>query len=420
MNSTNGHFLVLNIGVVGAGIAGLAAAAVLSRLGHNVELYERSHFTNEVGAAIHIGPNSAPILRALGFDIAGAKLLEVQQGVQFDGETMKETYRANYDDYRTRYGAPWYFSHRVDLHRELKRLALQKKERSRGASLNSATVTYADCENGILTFADGTAIRKDVIIGADGVHSVVAQSVLGGAMPKIETSHCAYRFMVPTAELLKNSSIAPYFQEKKTTFSIAAGSDRRIVWYPCRNGELMNFVCIHPAKDGRLETEEWNVSGNTEDLIATYSSFHPALLDICSLVKEPKLWKLVYRPPIETWAKGKTILIGDAAHPMLPHQGQGANQGIEDAGALGVFLSRISSLSDIPARLQQVQDARRNRAAAMQIFSNAGQDNSEQIEAEARTYVKGDIPKNQEQFHDWNFGYNVVDDCERISLSTKI
>lgn len=91
--------------------------------------------------------------------------------MQFDGETMKETYRANYDDYRTRYGAPWYFSHRVDLHRELKRLALQKKERSRGASLNlSATVTYADCENGILTFADGTAIRKDVIIGADGVH----------------------------------------------------------------------------------------------------------------------------------------------------------------------------------------------------------------------------------------------------------
>ncbi|KAL6355867.1 hypothetical protein LRP88_09450 [Fusarium phalaenopsidis] len=167
----NGSGLFLDIGIVGAGIAGLAAAAALSRLGHRVEIYERSRFSNEVGAAVNIGPNAAPVLKALGYDIVGAKLLEAQEGKQFNGKTLGETYRGNYEDFKTRFGAPWYFSHRVDLHNELKRLALSSAGKYAGAALHLGTpVLAADCEKNILVFEDGTQAHKDIIVGADGVH----------------------------------------------------------------------------------------------------------------------------------------------------------------------------------------------------------------------------------------------------------
>lgn len=180
-----------------------------------------------------------------------------------------------------------------------------------------------------------------------------------------------------------------------------------------------------------------------------------------------KLWKLLSRAPISKWTKGKVIIIGDAAHPMLPSsysflseilfdrsvsrtmantqscfstdQAQGGNQAIEDAGALGVCLSGIKSLGDIPCRLELVQNIRRERAAAIQIFSNAGQDQSHRIEKEAQKYVKGPVPsksasllqkkkkkknlfpifkmlrhetdqatENRGEFHQWNFGYDVL------------
>ncbi|KAL6704973.1 hypothetical protein ACN47E_007376 [Coniothyrium glycines] len=411
----NGDGIALDIGIVGAGIAGLTAAAVLVRLGHNVELYERSRFSDEVGAAINVGPNALCVLKAIDFDIDRAKFLGVHQGVQFDAYTMKEKYRGTYDDFTGRFGSPWYFAHRVDLHNELRRLAMGASGRQRSAILNlSATVTEVDCESGALKLDNGNIVHKDVIIGADGIHSVVARSVLGSNIPGTEVGDCAYRFLIPTEMLRRNPVTSLWFQDSKTTMSVAIGVNRRLVWYPCRNGELINFVGIHPAKDKRVEIESWNASGSTQDLLDTFADFHPALIEMCRMAEDPKLWKLVYRPPIRQWTKGNVILIGDAAHPMLPHQGQGGSQGIEDAGALGVFLADLKALDQVPGRLEMAQNARRDRAAAMQIFSNAGQDQAARIQEDAKQYVKGPVPKNPAEFHQWNFDYNVISECRAI------
>lgn len=133
------------------------------------------------------------------------------------------------------------------------------------------------------------------------------------------------------------------------------------------------------------------------------------LTDMSRSAEDLKLWQLMYRSPIRQWARGRVILIGDAAHPMLPRklslffewrphcsrridQGQGANQAIEDAGALGIFLANVSSRDEVPRRLESIQNIRRDRAGAMQIFSNAGQDESHRIEKEVQQYIKGPVP----------------------------
>ncbi|KAF2846019.1 putative salicylate hydroxylase [Plenodomus tracheiphilus IPT5] len=411
----NGTGLALNIGVVGAGIAGLTAAAVLIHLGHNVELFERSNFSNEVGAAINVGPNAAPVLKAIGFDFTGARLMEALGGIQYDSKTLEELYRGSFDHFESRFGAPLYLAHRVDLHNELKRLALAPTGITRRAKLNLSTpVIGIDCVNGVLQFEDGSSVRKDVIVGADGVHSIIAKAVLGTEIPGTEVGECAYRFLIPTEALRQNPLTRELFRDPKCSFNIASAPDRRLVWYPCRNGELQNFVGLHPAKDDRIESESWTASGSVQDLLETFSDFHPALLEICRNAEDPKLWKLIFRSPIRQWTKGKVIIIGDAAHPMLPHQGQGGGQGIEDAGALGIFLANVQNLEDIPARLELVQNTRRNRAGAMQIFSNAGQDEAVRIQKDAQPYVNGPVPKNQAEFQEWNFAYNILDECRAV------
>ena len=176
-----------------------------------------------------------------------------------------------------------------------------------------------------------------------------------------------------------------------------------------------------------------------------------------SLAEDLKHWKLFYRPPIQDWFKGKVALVGDAAHPMLPRktcpisserfwrpdsdidQGQGGGQAIEDAGALSVVFSELMSKDCIHDRLRIYQEVRKNRAASIQVLSNAGQDEPEKVEAEARQYMNRPPPskssllrllftdlllrtfysttENQAEFHDYNFGYDVLNHTQNILTS---
>lgn len=175
---------------------------------------------------------------------------------------MEESYRGSYQNFRAKFGHPWYFSHRVDLHNELRRVALDPSGNDQGARLHlSSAVIDVDCEHGILTFEDGTSAAKDLIVGADGVHvrtrfairartqliltqSIIANRVLGDSKPAVSVNECAFRFLIPTKKLQDNEITSPLFQEEKTTFHIASSSDRRLVWYPCRKYDLyMTLRC---------------------------------------------------------------------------------------------------------------------------------------------------------------------------------
>ncbi|KAM0322529.1 hypothetical protein ACHAQA_009376 [Verticillium albo-atrum] len=299
--------LVLDVGIVGAGIAGLTAAASLIRLGHKVTIYEQSRFASELGAAVNIGPNAAPVLDAIGFDEKRARLMEMIEGKQFDGTTMKENYRGRYDNFASKFHAPWYSAHRVDLHSELKRLALEPLEDAAPAILHLASpVVWVDCEAALLKLQDGTEVRKDLIVGADGLHSLVARCVLGADVASVVVKECVYRFLIPTSKLLDSPITKTLFQEDVATIHVAAASHRRLVWYPCRGGDVQNFVALHPSNLGH---------------------------------------------------KGEPAVKED--------QAQAANQAIEDAGALGIFLENVKSYDKIPQRLELVQNTRRDRASAM-------------------------------------------------------
>ncbi|CAK7204886.1 hypothetical protein SEUCBS139899_007648 [Sporothrix eucalyptigena] len=360
----------LKVAIVGAGIAGLSAAIGLCRAGHDVE------------------------------------------GSVVDASTLESEYEAKYDDLVTRYESPWYFLHRVDLHNELKRLAV-----GAGAQLllglDVKAVSYDTCT---LKFPDGSTIKKDLIIAADGVHllteitvkSKTTSSVNGDAVQADETGHSAFRFMIPTQKLV-DSGLADVLNIGDTAYmNVAKDVDRRLVWYPCRGGELLNFVGIHPSRAADNSVDQWNIGASIDSLLDEYKSFHPDLVRACALAEDLKLWKLLYRPPVANWYKNHVALAGDAAHPMLPHQGQGGAQAIEDGAALGVLFANISSPDQVSARLQLYQDVRQRRAAAIQIFSNAGQDQAARIQQDAKKYVDGHIPSNQAEFHEFNFGYNVM------------
>ncbi|CAK7225459.1 hypothetical protein SBRCBS47491_005897 [Sporothrix bragantina] len=394
----------LKVAIVGAGIAGLSAAIGLCRAGHDVEIYERSRLANEVGAAIHVCPNASRILKEWEFDFEHSKAVVVDEGCFVNASTLESEYQAKYDDLVTRYGSPWYFLHRVDLHNELKRLAVDA-----GAQLLlGQEIKAVDCDTCTLTFPDGSTMNKDVIIAADGVHSKTTGSVNDDVLQADETGQSAFRFMIPAQKLVDAGLANVLNIGDAACMNVAKDADRRLVWYPCRGGDLLNFVGIHPSRAADKSVDQWNVGASIDSLLDEYKSFHPDLVRACALAEDLKLWKLLYRPPIANWYKNCVALAGDAAHPMLPHQGQGGAQAIEDGAALGVLFTDVSSPEDVTARLQLYQDIRQRRAAAIQIFSNAGQDQAARIQQDAKKYVDGHIPSNQAEFHEFNFGYDVM------------
>ncbi|KAI9691331.1 MAG: hypothetical protein M1820_009752 [Bogoriella megaspora] len=356
----------LKIGIIGAGIAGLAAAVALRHSGHKVE---------------------SEFMRAN------------------DLETIIANETKGFPE---RYGAEFYFMHRVDLHNELRRLAEESDGRTEPVKIIlSADVVGADPGTGQLVLNDGTKYKKDVIVAADGVHSFLTSKILGTENAAYPTGQSAFRFLIPTEKLLQDPEARLVVQGRPDGIYVVSGSDRRLVWYPCRGGEVMNFVGIHPDEGREHSTEDFTASAPVEELLHVYESFHPSLRAMCRNADDVKLWKLLFRPPIHSFTKDKLVLVGDAAHPMLPHQGQAGAQAIEDGAALGALLSKLKSIDEIQTRLKAFDEIRRNRASAMQIFSNAGQDQAERIEKEAEKYVEGPVPKNPHEFHEWNFSYDV-------------
>lgn len=293
-----------------------------------------------------------------------------------DGSTLST---ASMDFVPKVYGAPWYLCHRVDLHNELERLAFDAAGEGTPAKLHlRSKVASVDCEGGEITLASGEVFKGDLVVGADGVHSMVRTHVLGAAdISPSPSGHSAYRFLVPVSRIAADPMLAKYVPSaSKPTMIIVSSAEKGLVLYPCRDSTILNVVAHHADHLSQRNSEraDWNAkTRSVDELKQTYADFAPELHRLFELADDIKMWTLLDSGALETWIKGRTCLLGDACHPMLPYQAQGGAQAIEDAAALGVIFGGgvAVTAADVPARLRYYEFVRKSRAEATQKFSRA-------------------------------------------------
>lgn len=209
----------------------------------------------------------------------------------------------------------------------------------------------------------------------------------------------AFRFLIPREAALADPATRS-IGEIRDALVGWYGADKRTIMYPCNNNELLNMVCIHPdteshatPSDGKpsegiarcttRETfannhaAEWNKEGDLGQLLKVFKDFDPALLELIKKVDPTsiKVWKLMDMENLPAWTSGKLALLGDAAHPFTPHQGQGAGQAIEDAASLSIVLPKGTSPDAVQERLKLYEKIRYERAHTIQEYSRqAGKD----------------------------------------------
>ncbi|KAM0440607.1 hypothetical protein ACHAQK_005579 [Fusarium lateritium] len=393
----------LNILVVGAGIGGLSAALGLRQQGHHVTLFERSQLAREVGAAIHLAPNCHSILRKLGVYPESFGANPVEGITEYTGAGDIK-FDMNLKGPLSIWQNPWVLSHRVRLHEELKRLATTSEGTGTPAILKtSSPVVGVDPATATVKLEDGTSVTGDLVLGADGVSSITREIVAGPDIKPFGSGKSAFRFMVPH-DAVRNNEITKVFTERKGYMTMWMGDDRRLIMYPCSDNTVMNFVAIHPSalSAGANKGSGWGHGGSKELLLEVYRDFEPRVKELLSLVvvEELKLWTLLDMDRIPTWHKDRLVLLGDAAHPFLPHQGQGGGIAIEDAASLAALLPLGTTAEDIPDRLALYEKVRDERAHTVQEFTRqAGEDLHGEKRAKFNIYKFLDYNFNHDEWH---------------------
>ena len=383
----------LSIAIIGAGIAGLSCALALTNPAsssispstarilppHKITIFESSKFSREIGAAIHIPPNANGILKSLGVSARaiGANRCEWLANYAFSGQRIA-TIPVGKMSGMWQHG--WRLGHRVRLHDRLREVA----EGREGVSIKlGRAISRVDGETGVVYFqddGDGQASEEsfDVVLGADGVHSVCRKGVPSAkGMEPFDSGKSAFRFLVPKQALVEDER-TKHFVDQEGQLVMAYGPDRRIVMYPTTDNTLVNFVCIHPSSEtDHAATGDWNNVASKELILQVYRDWDEgfkAALDKAD-PESIKVWKLLDMVTLDTYVHGKLALLGDAAHPFLPHQGQGGAQAIEDAVSLGVLLERGLKPEEVPERLKLFEQIRKGRAEHIQEITRlAGKD----------------------------------------------
>ncbi|KAK4496710.1 hypothetical protein PRZ48_012693 [Zasmidium cellare] len=363
----------LNIAVVGAGLGGLSAAIALRQQNHNVTIYERRDFGGEVGASLSCASNGSRFLEEWGVYIAAAKPVVLKSLIMHDWASGEVQIKYGLGDYREKFGTDYNNFHRIDLHVLLKETAI-----ARGCKLECwHQATSLDTEAGELRFENGEVVNADVIICADGIRSQMRGQM--GITPRVTPSaSCCYRCIIPTARLLE-LGLEDFVGNDAIEFWGGYGINK-IVMSNCSDNGVVSCYCFYPAEHNNLREDGWNISTTPENLIATFPGLDPRVHKLFAHADDIKMWRLYVHEPYPYWVRGRCALLGDAAHPMLPDQSQGACQAIEDAGALGIIFSDQYDHLSVTQRLQLYEDERKPRATRVQEASaRARTDLSERI-----------------------------------------
>ena len=373
----------LRVAVVGGGIGGVATAAALLQRGLDAHLYEQAPALTEVGAGVAIQPNGVRMLERFGLGDElrrhGARWVDPQFRRQ-DG-----TFAASMWPPEIASTIEFYGMHRADL------LAMfVSRLPAKHVHTGHRCVGFEQsADEAVVTFANGARVRADAVIAADGIHSVLQHYVVAPSKPLFSGS-VAHRGLITAA-----SVGWPAGQMRNWL-----GAGKHFLVFPVRANELVNYVGFVTTQEQTRES--WSAPGDPEELKRAFAGWDPMVEAILAQAQHTFRWGLYDREPLATWTKGRLTLLGDAAHPMLPHAGQGANQAIEDAIAVATILGHANR-DAAPRALQLYEQVRREQAARVQRSSRF---NGALYEA-----AKGDLDERDRQLatqrqsraYIWNF-----------------
>lgn len=353
----------MKIAIVGGGIGGLTVALALSESAHDITVFERSAGIREIGAGVQISPNAGRLLHSLGLGAAYSEISVHPHRVVLRRWEDDSIIRATDLDegFITQHRVPLANVARNELVEILGDAVAARSNIAMKFSAHVVAVEPGDSAS-VVQFSDGSSQSFDIVIGADGIHSVVRPCVGGVDKPRFSGS-AAYRALVPRSAV----------EDLPIDVTNRMGPDRHVVSYFIgRNRSHLNLVCISP--EDSWETESWTEQGTKEDLYSRFEGWSPDFLSLLARVEEPIFrWALYDREPLEKWGMGTTTLLGDACHPMLPFMAQGSCQAIEDAIVLARCLKEATT-SDAAIALRRYEDARQGRTAQVQTSSLMNRD----------------------------------------------
>lgn len=316
-----------NIAIIGGGIGGLCLAIALQKQNIEVDIYENAPEIKPLGAGLVLAANAMKALEEIGIAdevIKAGKILEKINVLDDKGNTITETDSRKIS---AKFGTHNLAIHRVDLHH-----ILVKHLKPNTFHLNKK---YADLEQDgdafIVKFADGSSIKADAMIAADGIHSLVRQKLVPTSKKRYAGYTC-WRAVIKVEDSVYNQLVATETWGQKGRIGIVPLSNHQIYWFACVNA---------PANDPKMKNM------TKDDLFTHFKDFHAPIPQILERTKnEDLIWNdIIDLEPINKFAFGKIALMGDAAHATTPNMGQGACQAIEDAVVLANCMKKEADIA---------------------------------------------------------------------------
>jgi len=385
------------IAIVGGGLAGLAAAHALRTFDIKAEVFETAPALGEIGAAVNVSPQAVKALQAIGLGDKIAAVATASPGIYT--RNMQTGEFLEFNDRRknaARYGAPYYTFHRADL---LDALASGLDHSAIHLGHRLTGLEERD-DRTLLAFANGARIETEIVIGADGVRSVVRQALYGGDNPSY-TGQMVWRALL-------NGGDVPQEVLEPTGHIQWVGPGCHLLAYYIRGKGLVNIVTQEDT-DKWVE-EGWSTRGDPDEMRLSFPNPEPRLEKLLSLVTECSKWGLFTRPLTQNWGRGRIELIGDAAHAMLPNAGQGACQAFEDAYILARWLEACRDPAEAFASFRRVRIPRVHGVQRLSL-SNARFKHMRDAAAQKESIASGTGSVHGNS--DWVWGYDPITGWEK-------